>query len=334
MERRGDLRARATVRQIVVHGRDQVGACDHAARDGAGVRHGRLGAGQLLQLDRRLALVAHPLAHAQHRRSGVEQPAHARRERRVHAEDGPQLRPAGERHRPPGRLEVGGGGAPRLADRGGAARQRHRLEVGDTLEPLQVAAQELAAPERPVRAVAGAVEDERERRAGADRARPGRRRRGRGGAAPRSRRGRARAPTGSRGSPDACRTRSPRAARRASPGRARGRPGRRGRRPRSRGRRGAARGTRSRPGRRRTCSSARRRPPRSAGARARAAAATTGVYPRERRIGKAARTTESSQRRWIGRSCARNASAIPSEALAGLGVGRPRSARRSGCRSS
>ena len=37
----------------------------------------------------------------------------------------------------------------------------------------------------------------------------------------------------------------------------------------------------------------------------------SGVYPRDRRIGKAVRTTESSHRRWIGRSWARKASAIP-----------------------
>ncbi len=73
--------------------------------------------------------------------------------------------------------------------------QRHRVEVGDALERRQVAAQELAAPERPVGAVAGAVEDERERRARARRARPGRRRRGRGGAARRRARRPARAPT-------------------------------------------------------------------------------------------------------------------------------------------
>ena len=48
----------------------------------------------------------------------------------------------------------------------------------------------------------------------------------------------------------------------------------------------------------------------------------------------AARTTESSQRRWIGRSWARNASAIPAEPLPRLVVLERRSARRSGCRSS
>ena len=45
-----------------------------------------------------------------------------------------------------------------------------------------------------------------------------------------------------------------------------------------------------------------------------------GANPRERRTGKLRRTTESSQRRWIGRSCVRNASAIPAEPAAGLVV--------------
>ena len=39
--------------------------------------------------------------------------------------------------------------------------------MGETLEAREVAAEELTAPERPVRAVAGAVEDERERGLGA-----------------------------------------------------------------------------------------------------------------------------------------------------------------------
>ena len=61
----------------------------------------------------------------------------------------------------------------------------------------------------------------------------------------------------------------------------------------------------------RTCSSARRRR-RAAAVRQRpAAAARPGRSPRERRRGNSARTTESSQRRWIGRSWPRNASAIP-----------------------
>src|SRR5205085_2935859 len=62
-------------------------------------------------------------------------------------------------------LEVRGGAAPRLADRSLAPRERHGIEVRDPLERREVAAQELPAPERSVGAVAGPVEDERERRA-------------------------------------------------------------------------------------------------------------------------------------------------------------------------
>ena len=59
-----------------------------------------------------------------------------------------------------------GGHAPRLADRRLAARQRHGPQVREALERREVAAQQLAAPERAVGPVAGPVEDERERRAG------------------------------------------------------------------------------------------------------------------------------------------------------------------------
>ena len=56
-----------------------------------------------------------------------------------------------------------GGDPPRLAHRRLAAGKRDRLELREPLEAVEVGAQELAAPERPVGAVAGAVEDERER---------------------------------------------------------------------------------------------------------------------------------------------------------------------------
>ena len=49
------------------------------------VRLGRARIGERLELDRRLALVADLQAHAAHRGDRVEQPAHARRERRAHA---------------------------------------------------------------------------------------------------------------------------------------------------------------------------------------------------------------------------------------------------------
>ena len=59
---------------------------------------------------------------------------------------------------------MGGRHAPRFADRRFAASQRDRLEPGEPLERTEVAAEELPAPERPVRPQAGAVEDECERR--------------------------------------------------------------------------------------------------------------------------------------------------------------------------
>ena len=269
-------------------------------------------AGELLELDRRLALVADVLAHAEQRRDGVEEAAHARtraagssfRLSRTSAQ-------RGQRHRQAGALEVRGGDAPRLADRRLAAGQRHRLEVREPLEAGEVAAQQLAAPERPVGAVAGAVEDERERRARL--AVLGEARRGvrvvvldadeLGVLLERPLR---REVLGVEVVRDDARAR-----RRASRGRARGRRGRRGRRARSRGRRGAARGTPRAPRATQNVlfSSA---PAATSGRR--------GAGERQRRrarsrasggAGSAARTTESSQRRWIGRSCARKASAIP-----------------------
>src|SRR5207247_11454888 len=72
--------------------------------------------------------------------------------------------PALERHLPSEPLEIDRGDAPRLPDRGLAARKRDRLEVREPLERREVAAQQLAAPQRAVRSVAGSVEHERERR--------------------------------------------------------------------------------------------------------------------------------------------------------------------------
>ena len=91
-------------------------------------------------------------------------------------------RPALERHRPAGPLEVRGGDAPRLADRRLAAGQRHRLEVRDALERGEVAAQQLAAPERPVGAVARCRRGRARAPRPSRRARRGRPRRARGGA--------------------------------------------------------------------------------------------------------------------------------------------------------
>ena len=130
------------------------------------VRLGGRFAGELLELDRRLALVRDALADAEHRGDRVEQAAHPARERRVELQALAHLRPFRPRHVEPRTLEVHGGDAPGLADRRLAAGQRHRLEVREPLEAGEVAAQQLAAPERPVGAVAGPVEDERERGAG------------------------------------------------------------------------------------------------------------------------------------------------------------------------
>ncbi len=55
-------------------------------------------------------------------------------------------------------VEVGRGHPPRLPDRGLAAGHRHRREATAPLEACQVGDQELAAPDRAVGAVAGAVE--------------------------------------------------------------------------------------------------------------------------------------------------------------------------------
>ena len=65
-----------------------------------------------------------------------------------------------------GRLEVGGRDAPRLADRRPRRRAAAPVEVGDALERREIAAQQLAAPQRSVGAVPGAVEHQRQRRAG------------------------------------------------------------------------------------------------------------------------------------------------------------------------
>ena len=197
------------------------------------------------------------------------------------------------------------------ADRRLAARQRHRLEVCEALEAGEVAAEQLAAPERPVRAVAGAVEDERERRA-------------------------ALAVLGEAGGgvgvvvldPDELRLLRERPLRREVLGvevvRDRLRPAPRASRCRAGGRRGT-RGRPRSPSRSPRCGERNASPPRAtqkvafssgpAATSGRGAAtgndSGTGTKPRERRTGNCARTTESSQRRWIGRSCARKASAIP-----------------------
>jgi len=68
--------------------------------------------------------------------------------------------PALERHRAAGELETGGGDTPGFSNRCLTAGERHGVEVREALERGQVAAEQLTAPERPVGAVPGSVEDE------------------------------------------------------------------------------------------------------------------------------------------------------------------------------
>ena len=95
-----DLGARPSCGEVVVDGSDEVGAENDAAvdRQPYGVR--RRVAGQVLELDRGLALVAHLLAHAEQRGDCVEETARARGERRVHLQALAHERPALERHGP------------------------------------------------------------------------------------------------------------------------------------------------------------------------------------------------------------------------------------------
>ncbi len=69
----------AARREVVVHRLDERGAVAEAPW----IRLGRSVARELLELDRRLALVRDLGAHAEQRRDRVEEAAHARRERRV-----------------------------------------------------------------------------------------------------------------------------------------------------------------------------------------------------------------------------------------------------------
>ena len=87
---------------------------------------------------------------------------------RASAETSSQPRPRGERRGRlhPGRLRPRAGHAPGLADRRLAAGHAHREQRPHALEPAQVAAQQLAAPHRPVGAVPGPVVDRPQRRPG------------------------------------------------------------------------------------------------------------------------------------------------------------------------
>ncbi len=291
-------------------------------------------AGQLLQLDRGLALVAHPLAHPEQRRHGVEEAPGARRERRVDLEALAHERPALERHRSSGPLEIRGRHPPRLPDRGLAAGQRHRLEMGDPLERGEVAAQQLAAPERPVRSHPGPVEDDGQRLAGLAVL---------GEAGGRvsvvvlhldERQALRRAPTSSRGTRDGGRRRPPPARRRACRGRARDRCGTRDRRPRCRDRRGGGRGTPRLPRATQNvlfssapaATTARRRPAPGAGAAPARGPASVGPGRRPGRPSPRSGDGSAGRGRGTRRRSRPAAVARPRR--------RSRSARRSGCRSS
>ena len=204
---------------------------------------------------------------------------------------------------------MGSGDAPRLPDGRFAAGQRDRVEPGDPLERREVATQELPAPDRPVRAQAGAVEDERQRRpffavlgeAG-------------GGVGvvvlhlderqilivcPLRREVFRMKVARDQLRPDAEHVEveleivDERAIRRLGVEIAEVR----------REERAFARGDAE--GRLELRAGGDKRPRRTR------SGSGEGANPRERRTGKLRRTTESSQRRWIGRSCVRNASAIP-----------------------
>ena len=116
-----------------------------------------------LELHRRLALVADLGAQAAERGDGVEEPAHARRQRRGqpgacelgHRVPGARLVPRrAARARAPGRDQPRAGHPPRLAHAAVAAGQAHGPQVARALEARQAAGQQLAAPHRPVGAVA------------------------------------------------------------------------------------------------------------------------------------------------------------------------------------
>ena len=165
----------------------------------AGVGLGDDVAGELLELDRGLALVADRVAHAEQRRDRVEQAARARRKRRVDREALAHQRPALPRHRPAGALQVRGRDPPRLAHRRLAAGERH----GSRWAAARTTAGRSAAPRRPrsSRRARNPVPSSTTARAGrSHRARPGTRRRARGGAAPRAARGPGRPPPGARSS--------------------------------------------------------------------------------------------------------------------------------------
>ena len=161
-------------------------------RQRVGAALGPIGDG--LELHRGLAFVGDARPQAAERRDRVEEAAGARRHgsKRRPCEVGDlapasRIDPPRERTR---RARGGAGGlqgpcaghAPGLVDRLLGPGHPHGAEMPEPLEAGQVADQQLAAPDRPVRAVAGAVVDGADRRARSRRARPGRPRGARGDA--------------------------------------------------------------------------------------------------------------------------------------------------------
>ena len=135
-----DHRGRGPGQQVLGRRPHQVGAADHAAgRRRAGSRRGpgqagRVAAalgrvGQLLQLDRGLALVVDRVPHAQQRGDRVEQPARAGGERRVDARAAAIASTASQRRRLRPATARPGGGSPAKAASRYAAAIRHGCRI-------------------------------------------------------------------------------------------------------------------------------------------------------------------------------------------------------------
>ena len=176
--RRGRARPRGRARGRRARGdraRASRASCRPRSRGRQLVRAPLATVGHRLELHRRLALVVDVGAHAAERGHRVEQAAGARRHRRRDAGRGPARRPACQRSgSTPARrgrflaerlAQPRARHPPRLADRRVAAGHPHREQRAGALEAAQVADQQLAAPDRAVGAVAGAVEDRPDRRA-------------------------------------------------------------------------------------------------------------------------------------------------------------------------
>ena len=227
MEPGRDRAGRDAAQHVGGGGPDEVGPGQDALGHRGVVPAGLGRIDPLLQLDRGLPLVVDP-------RRARRPPRRPRRTAGRRWRSGPRRRRA---RRPPPRLgvpsphrqrtvhigpQVRRRHPPRLPDRRRPAGQRHRRQVAGPAEPGQVGHQHLAAPERPVRAVAGAVAGPARSPGRPRRCPRGRRRCARGGAARRPPRPRpAPARTSWTGSPGAGRARPAPARRRTAAGSAR-----------------------------------------------------------------------------------------------------------------